>query len=55
MLLNVSAVLEAEKQLPPEAKRNSGPKNEFGIYKKSCSPCAHFSFTFLPAALNAIF
>jgi hypothetical protein len=37
VLLNVTAVLEAEKELPPETKRNSGPKNELGIYKKSCS------------------
>jgi hypothetical protein len=29
MLLEVTAVLEAEKQLPPETKRNSGRKNEF--------------------------
>jgi hypothetical protein len=29
-LINMTAVFEAEKQMPPEVKRNSGRKNDFG-------------------------
>jgi hypothetical protein len=41
MMINMTAVFEAEKQMPPEAKRNSGRKNDFGKSNNFLS-LAHF-------------
>jgi hypothetical protein len=40
-MINMTAVFEAEKQMPPEAKRNSGRKNDFGKSNNFLS-LAHF-------------